>query len=345
MEHSQWPLAVGLTLVLLLAGCLSGTGIGQSPSSPTDGLSTPMTDDPPPTPSSTSTANDNSSSAACVNSVAFYGLDTPGETAWAPNRIAIGYTVPANASIFFVAFEEGTVIGTTHVTTRDLEHGVTADGDGIPLDRRLTGSHMIRVGAYTDTNDNGQFDFGDDMPCKSEGHPVEAGPRRVNFSSFTEPTRTPTTTLAPVPLIPSPSDCLTDAVPRPDTVDGVNPSDYPEPPAHVTRESLVNWTQTFETAYFRNVLLADEAGDGDGDDEDNLTEASAYAEVRGVNQTANGYVIRLSDSGARTYASGILSERWMDVGYLINETHVVRVPLTDREDPVQASDGTAVINC
>lgn len=161
------------------------------------------------------------------------------------------------------------------------------------------------------------------------------------------PGATPTTTATPAPVtsLPSLSDCLTDAVPRPGSVDGVEPSDYPDPPADVTRGSLVNWTQAFETAYFRNVLLADEVGEDDGDDDHNLTEASAYAEVRSVNQTANGYVIRLSDSGARTYASGFLSERWMDVGYVINETHVVRVPLTDRENPVRASAGTVVINC
>lgn len=134
---------------------------------------------------------------------------------------------------------------------------------------------------------------------------------------------------------------MTDAVPQPDPVDGVEPSHYPETPVDVTRESVVNWTQEFETAYFRNSLLADEPDD----DEQNLTEASAYAEVRSVNHTSRGYVIRLSDSGAKNYASGLHGDRWMDVGYIINATHVVRVPLDDQDDPVRKSEGTVVVGC
>lgn len=198
MERGQWPLALGLALVLLLAGCVSGTGGDQSQSptpSPTEELSPQTTHEPSPTPSTTP----GSLSAACPNSVAFYGLDSPGETAWAPDRIAIGYTVPANASVFFVAFEEGTVVGTTHVTTVNFDHGLTADGDGIPLEKRFTGSKMIHVGAYADTNANGKFDFGNDMPCKSDGQPVEAGPRRINFSSFADTTDSPSPSATPAP--------------------------------------------------------------------------------------------------------------------------------------------------
>jgi len=184
--------------------------------------------------------------------------------------------------------------------------------------------------------------------CIGPSNPGTSPPDETStptVSPTLDPTPTPATTPVPVTSLPSPSECLTDVAPRPDSVDGVDPSAYPDQPTDVTRAGLVDWTQAFETAYFRNVLLADETGEDDGDDEHNLTEASASAEVRGVNQTTNGYVIRLSDFGARTYASGFLSERWMDVGYVLNETHVVRVPLTDREDPVQASDGTAIVNC
>lgn len=154
---------------------------------------------------------------------------------------------------------------------------------------------------------------------------------------------TTTSIVTPVPVtsLPSPTQCLTDAAPQPDRVDGVNPSPYPEPPADLTRTSLVNWTQSFETAYFRNELLAEEAGDNAY----NLTEVSAYAEVRAVNHTTNGYVLRFSDSGARNYASGLHGDRWMDVGYVVNSTHVVRVPLDNQDDPVRASAGTVVVNC
>lgn len=164
-------------IVVLLSGCLSGSPVGQTQSS----TATPTaTLTPAPTPTETTTL----SAETCANWVSFYGLGSPGETAWEPDRIAIGYTVPANASVVFVAFEEGAVIGTTHVRNTDLEHGVTADGDGIPLEQSLNGSHMIRVGAYADSNGNGQFDVGTDEPCRSGGQLVEAGPRRINFSSL-----------------------------------------------------------------------------------------------------------------------------------------------------------------
>ncbi|MFB6300246.1 MAG: hypothetical protein ABEH65_08310 [Halobacteriales archaeon] len=156
-------------------------------------------------------------------------------------------------------------------------------------------------------------------------------------------TATATTTASPdgIPSIPSSSDCLTDAVPQPSAVDGVKPSPYPDPPANVTRERVVGWAQRFEIAYFRNGLLAEESPD----DEYNLTEVSAYAEVRAVEQRPSEYVIRFSNSGATNYASGLHGDRWMDVGYLINETHVIRIPLTDRDQPIRATNGTVVIHC
>lgn len=181
-----WPIA-GLAVLVLVAGCLSGGAGGPTRSpdgSPTAGpgssTPSPATAHESPTPSPT----DHRSSPGCAAWVSFYGLDTPGETAWEPDRIAIGYTVQANASVHFVAFENGTVLGSTHVTTTDLEHGVTADGDGIPLDEPLDGAHAIRVGAFADTNGNGRFDAGTDAPCRSDGRAVEAGPRRIDFDSI-----------------------------------------------------------------------------------------------------------------------------------------------------------------
>jgi len=168
-----------------------------------------------------------------------------------------------------------------------------------------------------------------------------ATPADGSPTSTATPSSTPATTPTTVASIPSPSECLTDATPRPESVDGVEPSAYPEPPTDVTRDSLVGWTQAFETAYFRNTMVAEEPGD----DNQNLTEASAFAEARAVNHTAQGYILRFSNSGATNYASGAHGDVWMDVGYVVNETHVVRVPLTDREDPVRASAGTVVVSC
>jgi hypothetical protein len=153
---------------------------------------------------------------------------------------------------------------------------------------------------------------------------------------------TPTVTATPAPLasLPSPARCLTDAVPRPEAVDGVEPSAYPEPPAEPTREAVVRWVRAFEIAYFRNAMLVDAAGD-----EENLTRVSASAEVRAVNRTPEGYAVRLSGFGATNYASGIHGDHWADVGYVVTETRLVRVPLEDRTDPVRAGAGTAVVGC
>jgi hypothetical protein len=86
MEHEQLSLALGGLAVL--AGCLSGGGGGQ-PASPTatptapppDESPTPTTDDPPPT---TDSPRPTQASAKCPNSVAFYGLGSPGETVCKP---------------------------------------------------------------------------------------------------------------------------------------------------------------------------------------------------------------------------------------------------------------------
>jgi hypothetical protein len=125
--------------------------------------------------------------------VSFYGLEGPDETGWTPDRVAVGYTLPADASVLLVAVENGTVRGVSHVETTGLEHGVTADGDTVPLDRPLDGTRRLRVVAYADANRNGQFDPGTDTRCRSDGNPVQAGPRRVDFDAFqSTPTPAPT---------------------------------------------------------------------------------------------------------------------------------------------------------
>jgi len=177
MAPSRPTVLGALAVLLVLGGCLGG--VSDSPTRPTTA--------PPATTATTPTATARSPSpgatAGCAKWVSFYGLGTPGETAWGPDRIAIGYTVEANASVFFVAFEEGTVLGTTHVTTRAVDYGVTADGDGVPLDEPLTGSHVVLVRAYRDSDGNGEFDLGTDEPCRNDGTVVETDPRRINFSA------------------------------------------------------------------------------------------------------------------------------------------------------------------
>ncbi|MFC6977061.1 hypothetical protein ACFQL1_23830 [Halomicroarcula sp. GCM10025709] len=166
-----------------------------------------------------------------------------------------------------------------------------------------------------------------------------SGPANPPSPSADEPT--PTATPAPVESLPAPAACGTAAVPRPDRVDEVAPSTYPAPPDTVTRSSVVNWTRAFETAFFRNELIAGAAGD----DEQTLTKVTASVEIRRVNHTMRGYLLRLSDFGATHYASGIHGDHWLDVGYVVTETRVVRVPLDDRDERIRATDGTVVVGC
>jgi hypothetical protein len=175
------------------------------------------------------------------------------------------------------------------------------------------------------------------------GAPGSGTPMPDNPSVAAATTVSPTATPTPAPLgsLPAPSRCLTDAAPRPDAVDGVEPSAYPEPPETLTREGVVGWLQSFEIAYYRNAILADEPGD----EELNLTRVSAYAEVRSVNHTAAGYTVRFGDSGATNFESDVHGDYGMDVGYVVNETHLIRIPLDDRDSPIRANAGTVVVGC
>ncbi|MDY6818903.1 MAG: hypothetical protein SVG88_09590 [Halobacteriales archaeon] len=181
-----------------------------------------------------------------------------------------------------------------------------------------------------------------EAPTMTLPEPTSPTPTAATSPTATATLSPPTTgTPTGITSLPSPTDCLTDAVPQPPTVDGVEPSPYPAPPTNRSRERIVDWTQRFEIAYFRNDMLAEESPD----DGYNLTRASAYAEVRAVNATDDGYAIRFSNSGATNYESGLHADRWMAVGYLLNDTHVIRVPLTDREQPIRAANGTVVLEC
>lgn len=100
----------------------------------------------------------------------------------------IGYTLPRNASVFFVAYENGTVLGHTHATNEGVEYPIASDGDEVRLEKPLEGSHTIRVVAVADANGNGVFEPATDPPCRSDdGGIVQAGPRTVDFDAFGTP--------------------------------------------------------------------------------------------------------------------------------------------------------------
>lgn len=161
---------VVLAVAVVSSGCLAG-GIAETPTQP-----------PPASPAESD----------CAAWVAFYGLSGPAQRTWAPDRVSIGYTVPPGASVLFVASVDGTVRGWTHVSTEDDEHGITADGDGIPLEAALNGTHEVRVTTYRDVDGDDAFDPGTDEPCRYEGERVRTDRQRIDFSQFHRDTPSPT---------------------------------------------------------------------------------------------------------------------------------------------------------
>jgi hypothetical protein len=124
-------------------------------------------------------------SGDCATWVSFYGRSGPSQTTWAPDRVSIGYTLPGDVRVLFVAFTgDGTALGAEYASTEGYDHGVTADGDGIQLEEPLEGEHVINVVAYRDVNDNERFDMGADERCEDESGVIETGPQSINFSRF-----------------------------------------------------------------------------------------------------------------------------------------------------------------
>lgn len=169
--------------------------------------------------------------------------------------------------------------------------------------------------------------------------PTDPAPS-ASESSPTDPL-TPTTTPPGGSSPPSIDGCQIGDVPDPGPVDDVAPSPYPDPPANVTDDTLREWIQSFEMAYFRNVQLGDESED----DEYNLTSVDVGVGVRNVTHTEQTSLIRLSVSGGKTYASGSHADVWTTTGYVITDTRVVRVPLQYYNQSIRPENGTVVASC
>jgi hypothetical protein len=95
------------------------------------------------------------------------------------NTLRLGYGLPANASVFFVAYENGTVLGVKHITT---ESSVAATGVTFSLKTKLSGKHTVNVVVYEDTNENGAFDPNVDTICRDNGTMVQTGRETFNFN-------------------------------------------------------------------------------------------------------------------------------------------------------------------
>lgn len=119
----------------------------------------------------------------CENaSVSYWGLDDPNRSqTWASDTLRLGYGLPANVSVFFVAYENDTVLGVIHIST---DESVAADGDTFTLNTKLSGMHTVNVKMYTDTNGNGAYEAGTDAVCRQNGDVVQTGAVSLNFSKF-----------------------------------------------------------------------------------------------------------------------------------------------------------------
>lgn len=122
-------------------------------------------------------------SMECENvSVSYWRInDTNRTQTWSPDTLRLGYGLPANMSVFFVAYENDTILGVNHVTT---DEAVVADGSTLRLNSELSGSHTVHVKVYHDTNENGDFDSQSDSVCHLDGNEIRTRTATLNFSEF-----------------------------------------------------------------------------------------------------------------------------------------------------------------
>lgn len=191
-------LPVLVVALAVLAGCVAGpvdSGGTATTETATESPSTTETESPTET---TATPVDPAAPVDCGDAwVAFYGVGGDvQDRLWAPDAVSVGYTVPEETTLFFVAYvdggyENGTVVGVERVRNR-VEYPVTGDGMAVELDRSLSGERTVRVVAHADTDGDGEFDREVDGPCRSgdggDDGLVRAGPSTFDFDEFAERT-------------------------------------------------------------------------------------------------------------------------------------------------------------
>jgi hypothetical protein len=194
--------ALAVVAVVVTAGCLTGPRVGDAGTEPGDAPTTslPTTDERDNSVHTAATsrtdetwndgatvdvtylddgptlAEDLPSSVSCGETgwVGYWGT---GDTSslWEPGYLRVGWTVPANQSTLFVAFENDTAVGASHEFYR--ESSVTADGAGVPVEDP-TGEGRYAVVMLLDVNGNGEYDPEIDRPCASDG---DAGIAMTNW--------------------------------------------------------------------------------------------------------------------------------------------------------------------
>lgn len=176
---TQRTLLISVILVAVLGGCM-GLFPGDDTTSSMN-VATTTTLSTTNTTNTTSTANTINSGCGRA-SVSYWGLNGSVEMqAWTQNTLRLKYVLPANVSVFFVAYENNTILGIEHVNTTS---SVAADGEPFTLNTQLSGTHTVNVKLYEDTNGNGDFDPDVDTVCRHNGAIVQTGTKTLNFSAF-----------------------------------------------------------------------------------------------------------------------------------------------------------------
>lgn len=141
--------------------------------------------------------------------------------------------------------------------------------------------------------------------------------------------------------LPSADGCATDALPDPDTTDGLMPSGYPTPPDRVDGSTVTGYIVGFERAYYRNLLIAEAADDPDT----NLTRATVSAEAERVTRTDDGWAVVLATTGGTRFESGIHGDHWPTVGYFVNDSRLTRARLASVNASVRNTEATTLLRC
>ena len=100
---------------------------------------------------------------------------------WSKDEIAVYLYLPPNVTVHFVALVNGSSSGVAKVSNEN-EDGLNIDGKEIPLKQELEGYHTVRVVAFKDTNQNGEFDMDTDHACEAEDQIIQSGLYKINFS-------------------------------------------------------------------------------------------------------------------------------------------------------------------
>jgi hypothetical protein len=164
-----------------LAGCLGSSPFDTEDSPPSNPTRRPSTQHSPETPAAQPARNE---ACAGATSLSFYGLKSgAADTMWSPRTVRVAFHLGAGADVLLVVFEGNTVLGMTHVS---VSADVSSDGQPIPLNTTLSGTHTLQVVMYPASADNGQTTIQEATPCQHNGTVIQTVPTTINFSSFSE---------------------------------------------------------------------------------------------------------------------------------------------------------------